>query len=111
MAVKRDGSKDKLLGRLSTLGTNRLSHKLAKIVQEQTILHLGTVYGDSVIKDLGHKRALFYVLVSTEMPSILFEASFLSNPEDERRLRTPHFQDQLATGLMKAIDHYFEIQE
>ncbi|MEC7986581.1 MAG: N-acetylmuramoyl-L-alanine amidase [Myxococcota bacterium] len=45
------------------------------------------------------------------MPSILFEASFLSNPEDERRLRTPHFQDQLATGLMKAIDHYFEIQE
>ena len=36
--------------------------------------------------------ALFYVLVSTRMPAILFETSFLSNAEDERRLRAPHFQ-------------------
>ena len=84
---------------------------MAKIVQEETLSHLNSVYGEGVVDDLGHKRALFYVLVSTEMPSILFEASFLSNPEDERRLRTPHFQNHLAEGLVNAIDRYFEIQE
>ena len=45
------------------------------------------------------------------MPSILFEASFLSNPSDERQLRTPHFQRVLVDGLVLAIEEYIVLQE
>ena len=38
------------------------------------------------------------------MPAILFEASFLSNSDDERRLRTPHFQQTTANAIVDAVE-------
>ena len=110
LSVKTDGSKDKLLGQLVSAGTNILSHDLASEVQKVVVSEMRQVYGNDKIKDLGHKTALFYVLVSTKMPAILFEASFLSNPDDERRLRTPHFQDIMAKAIVKALIQYLEKQ-
>jgi len=99
-----------LMARLQTAGTNRLSRELAGEVQTRVIQTLRAAYGDDQIRDLGTKTALFYVLVSTRMPAILFEASFVSNSEDERRLRTPQFQQATADGLVAAVGAWLDRQ-
>ena len=102
---------DNLKGSLVMQGSMKLSKTLAAMVQRNVMTILHTSYGELHTQDLGAKTALFYVLVYTKMPSILFEASFLSNPEDERMLRAPHFHDTLMMGVANAIDEYFHIQE
>jgi len=99
-----------LMARLQTAGTNRLSRELAGEVQTRVIDTLRAAYGDDQIRDLGTKTALFYVLVSTRMPAILFEASFVSNGADERRLRTPQFQQATADGLVAAVGAWLDRQ-
>lgn len=66
------------------------------------------------LKQLGntHKRnvqsANFLVLKSPDIPSVLVETAFISNPEEERKLRTSAYQQQLAKAMMKGVRHYFE---
>ena len=100
-----------LIGKLLSDATNRLSRELALEVQEGVISHLSQVYGASSVRDLGARTALFYVLVSTRMPAILFESSFVSNPEDEKKLRTPHFQQETADAIVVAVGRWLERQE
>ena len=108
---RRAGRPTSLLGKLLTDGTNQLSHELAASVQETVIAQLRARYGQDAVRDLGAKTALFYVLVSTRMPAILFEASFVSNPSDERKLRSPHFQDAIADAIVDAVAEWLERQE
>lgn len=54
------------------------------------------------------RRATFTVLQSAAIPSILVETAFLSNPQDERALRTPYFRKQLALSMKTAIDTWFK---
>ena len=102
---------DSLQGSLAMQGSMRLSKMLARLVQKNVMDLVRSKYDTIETRDLGAKTALFYVLVYTKMPSILFEASFLSNPSDERQLRTPHFQQVLVDGLVSAIDEYIILQE
>ncbi len=69
-----------------------------------------------ILSDLGkvthlHKRRVeqagFRVLKSTNIPSILVETAFISNPEEERKLRSPRHQQALARALMNGIRRYF----
>ena len=61
-----------------------------------------------------HKRAVeranFAVLRTADMPAMLVETAFISNPEEERRLGDPAFQARLASAMLKGIDTYFERQ-
>lgn len=58
-----------------------------------------------------HKRtvqsASFMVLKSPDIPSVLIETAFISNPEEERKLRTKAYQQKLAKALMTGISKYF----
>ncbi len=58
-----------------------------------------------------HKRrvqsASFMVLKSPDIPSVLVETAFISNPEEERKLRTKAYQQKLAKALMQGIRKYF----
>ncbi len=56
----------------------------------------------------GVKKAPFVVLIGANMPSILVEISFLSNPVDERRLRTGRVREEIAEGLYEGIARYAE---
>jgi N-acetylmuramoyl-L-alanine amidase len=49
----------------------------------------------------------FYVLVGAEMPSVLVEGGFLSNPHEAALLAQPRYQLALADGIASAIIHYF----
>jgi len=54
------------------------------------------------------ERAGFAVLKAPDIPSILVETAFISNPEEERLLRSPAHQDKLARAMMTGIQAYFD---
>jgi N-acetylmuramoyl-L-alanine amidase len=54
------------------------------------------------------ERAAFVVLKAPDIPSILVETAFISNPLEERRLRQPRHQNALASALASGIRRYFE---
>ncbi|MEI7036897.1 N-acetylmuramoyl-L-alanine amidase [Fulvimonas yonginensis] len=54
------------------------------------------------------ERANFVVLRSPDVPSILVETAFISNPTEERKLRDPAHQRQLAEAVMGGVRNYFE---
>lgn len=55
-----------------------------------------------------HRFAGFAVLKAPDVPSVLVELGFLSNRDDNRRLNDPTYRRKVATGLTRAIDHYFQ---
>lgn len=57
-------------------------------------------------RDRGVKKAPFVVLIGAHMPSILSEISFLSNPTDERLLKSPRYRQRIAEGLFNGIERY-----
>ena len=72
--------------------------------------------GDAVLKQIGgfaklHKKhveqASFAVLKAPDVPSILIETAFISNPEEEARLNDLEYQEQIASAILKGIRSYF----
>ncbi|GKT13590.1 N-acetylmuramoyl-L-alanine amidase [Acidovorax sp. SUPP2522] len=53
------------------------------------------------------EQAGFAVLKAPDIPSVLVETAFISNPEEEAKLRTAAYQQQLADALMRGITRYF----
>jgi N-acetylmuramoyl-L-alanine amidase len=58
------------------------------------------------IRNRGVKKAPFIVLIGANMPSILAEISFVSNPTDERRLETSEYRQRIAESLYRGISKY-----
>jgi N-acetylmuramoyl-L-alanine amidase len=52
------------------------------------------------------KKAPFVVLIGANMPSILAEISFLTNPKDERLLKQPEYRQKIAQALYQGVIHY-----
>jgi len=80
------------------------SHEFATNVQQA--LHSGLAAKNSGIRDRGVKKAPFIVLIGANMPSILAEVSFVSNPTDERKLQTPEYRQRIAESLYRGIAKY-----
>jgi len=55
------------------------------------------------------EQAGFAVLKAPDIPSVLVETAFISNPDEERRLRDEAYQDRLADALMRGIVQYFRV--
>ncbi len=53
------------------------------------------------------EQASFAVLKAPDIPSVLVEAAFISNPEEETKLNSDEYQEQLADALMRGIEAYF----
>ena len=53
------------------------------------------------------EQASFAVLKAPDIPSVLVEAAFISNPEEEAKLNSDEYQEQLADALMRGIEGYF----
>jgi N-acetylmuramoyl-L-alanine amidase len=72
----------------------------------QRALHSGLAAKSPGIRDRGVKKAPFIVLIGANMPSILAEISFVSNPGDERRLQTSDYRQRIAESLYRGISKY-----
>ena len=57
-------------------------------------------------KDRGVKQAGFVVLARASMPNVLVELGFISNPAEEKKLRSPQYREQLATAIYRAVEQY-----
>ena len=57
-------------------------------------------------RNRGVKKAPFIVLIGANMPSILAEISFLSNPDDEHKLQTPEYRQKIAESIYRGIVKY-----
>jgi len=73
-------------------------------------------FGNALLGEVGrvgrlHKprveQANFAVLRAPDIPSVLVETAFISNPDEEKRLRDPAYQDKLAEALLRGIVRYF----
>ena len=69
-------------------------------------LHSGLAAKSPAIRDRGVKKAPFIVLIGANMPSILAEVSFVSNPTDEHRLATGEYRQRIAESLYRGIAKY-----
>lgn len=80
------------------------SKELAKKIQSHLVKRLSQKY--SGINSLGVKGGPLWVLIGGEMPSVLVEISYLSNPRDETRLRSPQYLQDVAQGIYNGILEY-----
>lgn len=109
--------------RADLIGGTSLDDKddsLAKVLldlQQGWAMQASDVVAGNVLKALAglgptHRgyveRANFVVLRSPDVPSILVETAFISNPTEERKLRDPAHQKQLAEAVMGGVKNYFE---
>ncbi|MDF7662625.1 N-acetylmuramoyl-L-alanine amidase AmiC [Erwiniaceae bacterium L1_54_6] len=105
-----------LIGGVSMSGDRYLDHTMFDMVQRQTI-HDSLKFGKEVLSRMGHinhlhKRTVdqagFAVLKAPDIPSILVETAFISNVEEERKLRTARYQHQVAEAILHGIKAYFD---
>jgi N-acetylmuramoyl-L-alanine amidase len=80
------------------------SRELASDVQQS--LYAGLTAKHSTLRDRGVKKAPFVVLIGANMPSILAEISFVSNPTDEAKLETSEYRQKIAESLYKGVAKY-----
>ncbi len=80
------------------------SRELANDVQQS--LYVGLSPKNPTLRNRGVKKAPFVVLIGANMPSILAEISFVSNPTDETKLQTPEYRQKISESLYKGISKY-----
>jgi N-acetylmuramoyl-L-alanine amidase len=83
------------------------SSRLAQFVQTNLVSGLQQQYKTH---DLGVKQAPFYVLIGAEMPAILAEISFITNPQEAKLLQDEKYllkiAEQIAAGIAAYVDHH-----
>jgi N-acetylmuramoyl-L-alanine amidase len=72
----------------------------------QASLYGGLALNNAGIRNRGIKKAPFIVLIGANMPSILAEISFVSNPTDERKLETTEHRQRIAESLYRGVSKY-----
>jgi N-acetylmuramoyl-L-alanine amidase len=80
------------------------SREFAGNVQES--LYGGLALRNAGIRNRGIKKAPFIVLIGANMPSILAEISFVSNPTDERKLESAEHRQRIAESLYRGVSKY-----
>lgn len=80
------------------------SKRLATHVQTSVVSNISSNY--KTVNDKGVKKAPFIVLIGADIPSILVESSFISNPREEKRLRSPRYVSEIAEGIYAGLKRY-----
>ncbi len=104
-----------LIGGVSRSGDRYLDRTMFEMAQSRTVSD-SLIFGEQVLSHMGkinrlHKHTVdqagFAVLKAPDIPSILVETAFISNPSEERKLRTRRYQQQVARAILKGIKAYF----
>jgi N-acetylmuramoyl-L-alanine amidase len=104
---------------VSTKSVHELSDLVKKIALKDKIdesrelagdvegsLYAGLTKGNEGLKDRGVKKAPFVVLIGANMPSILAEISFVTNPDDAEQLLMPEYRQRVAESLFNGVARY-----
>lgn len=114
--AERENSAD-LVGGVSLDDKDQLLASVLLDLSQAATIESSLEVGDAVLGNLGrlhplHKRRVeqagFAVLKSPDVPSILVETAFISNPEEERKLRERGHQRRLAEAILTGVRQYFQ---
>jgi N-acetylmuramoyl-L-alanine amidase len=111
VAARENAVSDQSIHQLSDLEKkNALKDKIAESREfagdVEGSLYAGLQRGNPGLKDRGVKKAPFVVLIGANMPSILAEISFVTNPKDAEQLQQPEYRERVAESLYKGIARY-----
>ncbi len=104
--TKTIGEMEKIIKKILQNSKIIESKELAQKIQENLVKYLSRKYAD--IKNLGTKGGPFWVLIGSEMPSVLVEVSHLSNPQEAQRLKNGAYRQQVAQGIYEGIAAYIQ---
>jgi N-acetylmuramoyl-L-alanine amidase len=111
VAARENATSEKSISDLQTILNDLMlntkiseSSKLAYEVQKGIMGNVGKKYDD--VKDLGVKQAPFYVLIGAEMPAVLVETGFVTNPSERKRLLSKKYLEVMADGIVAGLEGY-----
>ena len=81
------------------------SNKLAIDIQRGILKSIRKRYR---VVDGGVRKAPFWVLVGAQMPAVLIETGYITNPTEAKRLFNPYYEDLLAHGIADGVVSYFQ---
>jgi N-acetylmuramoyl-L-alanine amidase len=92
---------------LNVLNTEKIiaSNKLAIDIQKGVLTNLRKQFPN--VKDNGAREAPFWVLVGAQMPAILLETGYISNPDESARIADSKYQKWMVEGMIDGVKHYF----
>jgi len=94
----------KILATMAQNDYNKESQDLAAMIQKSVEKQTG-------LDDRGVKQAGFYVMVGASMPNVLVETAFLSNPKEEKFLKSSSFQQKVAEAIFESVMRFKEKYE
>jgi N-acetylmuramoyl-L-alanine amidase len=111
VAARENAVSDESIHQLSDLVKkialqDKISESRAFAADVDQSLYEGLDEGNPGLKDRGVKKAPFVVLIGANMPSILAEISFLTNPDDAEELREPQYRQRIAESLYLGVSRY-----
>ena len=92
---------NQIIADLAESASIRFSSALADIIQKKLVQHTG-------LSNRGVKQAPFLVLKGVNMAAVLIEVGFISNPNEEKLLKTPEFREKTALAISQAIEDYLK---
>ena len=84
------------------------SNKLAIDVHRSVLYEIRKRYR---VDDGGVRPGPFWVLVGAQMPAILLEVGYITNPTEAKRLSSPYYQELIARGIVAGVTNYFRHNE
>ncbi|MFP5229277.1 MAG: N-acetylmuramoyl-L-alanine amidase [Acidobacteriota bacterium] len=111
VAARENATSDESIHQLSDLVKkialqDKINESRAFAEDVDQSLYAGLDRGNPGLKDRGVKKAPFVVLIGANMPSILAEISFLTNPDDAAELRQPRYRERIAEALYQGVSRY-----
>ncbi|HLJ58155.1 MAG TPA: N-acetylmuramoyl-L-alanine amidase [bacterium] len=103
VSIHANASADPTVQGTTTYYYTPQSRALAELVQAEVTRALGE-------QDRGLQTARFYVIVNTQMPAILVETAFISNPKEEAMLRDPAVDQRIAEAIARGIEKFLAEQ-
>ena len=114
--AKSENSSD-LVGGVSLEGKGNILASVLLDLSQAATQDASKIVAENILKNIRglgrlHQRSVqkagFMVLKSPDIPSVLVETAFISNPSEERKLRNRHYQDKLAKAVFNGIVDYFQ---
>ncbi|MCC5868097.1 MAG: N-acetylmuramoyl-L-alanine amidase [Gammaproteobacteria bacterium] len=113
--AERENASD-LIGGVTLADKDDMLASVLLDLSQNASLSVGAAVGQSMIREMGHvtrmrrdqvQRAPFVVLKSPDIPSLLVETAYISNPDEERGLSDRAHQRRLADAMLVGIRNYF----
>ncbi|MBX7247590.1 MAG: N-acetylmuramoyl-L-alanine amidase [Caulobacteraceae bacterium] len=99
-SLGRDPVVTRILLDLTQRATTNRSAVFARVLLDQ-------IADDTLLLNRSHRDAGFAVLLAPDVPAVLLEMGFITNPQDERALADPRRRERLVGGIADAVDAYF----